>query len=214
MNTAVNARSPTGITLTKEQKDSRIRQGYWDHAIQYSLDYYIAGRFAIAHQFAPVGANILHHAVELLLKACLAQDDTLEKILEYGHKKRGYDHNIVRLWQEFKERRGAAAEFDAVIKGLHAFEEIRYPETLIRDGATISIDIFDAENPVAGDDQMPEKTYKLTLPQIDRLMGLLFDASGANPQAYLRRVTDDAHALRYYDMVRPTLFGRVASQSG
>ncbi len=189
-----------------------MREGYWNHAIRYSLDYYIAGRFTVAHHFTPVGANILHHAVELLLKACLAHDDPLEKILEYWHPKRGYGHDIVCLWQEFKVRRAAApAEFDAVIEGLHAFEDIRYPETLIRDGATILIDIFDVENPVVEDDQMPGKTYRLTLPQIDRLMGLLFDASGANPPALLPRVTDDAHALHYYNMVRPTLFGRVAS---
>src|SRR5271165_1727334 len=132
-NTAVNARNPTGITFTKEQKDSWMREGYWDHAIRYSLDYYIAGRFAIAHHFTPVGANILHHAVELLLKACLAHDDPLEKILEYWHPKKGYGHDIVRLWQEFKARQTspAPAEFDAVINSLHAFEDIRYPETLI-----------------------------------------------------------------------------------
>ena len=76
MNTAVNARNPTGITLTKEQKDSWMREGYWNHAIRYSLDYYIAGRFAVAHHFTPVGANILHHAVELLLKACLAPHES------------------------------------------------------------------------------------------------------------------------------------------
>ena len=219
MNTAVNARNPTGITFTKEQKDSWMREHYWHHAVRYSLDYYIAGRFAVAHQFTPVGANILHHAVELLLKACLAHDDPLEKILEYGHPKRGYGHDIVRLWQEFKARQAATlAEFDTVIEGIHAFEDIRYPETIVRDGATILINIFDVETvvedgqmPVVGDDQMPEKTYTLTLPQIDRLMGLLFAASGANPPAFLPRVTNDAQALRYCDMVRPTLFGRVAS---
>jgi hypothetical protein len=100
------------------------------------------------------------------------------------------------------------AEFDAIIEGLHAFEDIRYPETLIRDGATISIGIFEVETPVLRNGLVPEKAYSLMLPQIDRLMGLLFDASGANPPAFLPRVTEDKQALIYYGMVRSTLFGR------
>jgi hypothetical protein len=213
MNTAVDARNPTGITLTKEQKDHSVREGYWSHAIRYGLDYYVVGRFATAHHFTPVSANILHHAVELLLKACVAHDDPLDKILEYSHPKKGYGHDIVRLWQDFKARQTAPvpAEFDAIIEGLHRFEDIRYPETLIRDGATISIGIFEVETPVLRNGLVPENAYSLMLPQIDRLMGLLFDASGANPPAFLPRVADDKQALIYYDMVRPTLFGRQAA---
>jgi hypothetical protein len=214
MNTAVDARNPTGIKLTQEQKDRSLREGYWIHAIRYGLDYYVTGRFATAHHFTPVSANILHHAVELLLKACLAQDDPLDKILEYWHPKNGYGHNIVRLWQDFKARQPAPvpAEFDAIIEGLHAFEDIRYPETLIRDGATISIGIFEVETPVLRNGLVPVNAYSLMLSQIDRLMGFLFDASGANPPAFLPRVTDDKQALIHYGMVRSTLFGRQTAQ--
>jgi hypothetical protein len=59
----------------------------------------------------------------------------------------------------------------------------------------------------------PENSYNLMLPQIDRLMGLLFDRSGANPPAFLPDVTDDKQALIYYDMVRPSLFGRQEVQT-
>lgn len=140
MNAVVDARNPTGITITQEQKNTWMREGYWDHAIRYGLEYYVAGRFAAAHRFTPVSANILHHAVELLLKACLAHDDPLEKILEYWHPKKGYGHDIVRLWQEFKARQTVPvpAEADTIISSLHAFEDIRYPETLIRDGAMLA----------------------------------------------------------------------------
>jgi hypothetical protein len=212
MNTAVDDRNPTGIVLTQEQKDHSAREGYWMHAIEYGLDYYVAGRFATAHHFTPVSANILHHAVELLLKACLAHDDPLDKIVEYWHPKKGYGHDIVRLWQAFKARQMTPVppDYDAIIESLHAFEDIRYPETLIRDGATISIGIFEVEGPpILENGRVPENAYSLMLPQIDRLMGLLFDASGANPAAFLPRVTNDKQALIYYDMVRPTLFGRL-----
>jgi hypothetical protein len=212
VNVGVDARNPTGITITQAQKDAWMREGYWDHAIRYGLDYYVAGRFAAAHRFTPVSANILHHAVELLLKACLAHDDPLERILEYWHPKKGYGHDIVRLWLEFKARQTVPvpAEADAIINSLHAFEDIRYPETLIRDGAMILVDIFDVPEVQTQSTQMKEPTYRLKLPQIDRLMGLLFDASGANPPAFLPRVTDDKQALFYYDKLRSTLLGRPA----
>jgi hypothetical protein len=207
---AVNDRNPAGIVLTQAQKDDSERSSYWCNAIEYGLQYYVAGRFATAHRFIPVSANILHHAVELLLKACLAHDDPLDKIREYGHPKKGYGHDIRLLWQEFKARRPApvAPEFDAIIEGLHAFEDIRYPETLIREGATISLGIFEVEYPpITRNGKLPENLYVLMLPQIDRLVGLLFDSSGANPQAFLPQI-DDKQALIYYEMVRTTLLGR------
>jgi hypothetical protein len=212
MDATVDARNPTGITLTQAQKDRLMREGYWDHAIRYGLEFYVAGRFAIAHGFTPVGANILHDGVELLLKACLAHDDPLDRILDYWHPKRGYGHDIVRLWQDFKARRDSPvpAEFDAVVEALHAFRDIAYPEKLIRDGAMILIDIFDVPELPSNGNQGREPMYRLKLPQIDRLMGVLFDASGANPPAFLPRVTDDKRALFYYDKLRSTLFGRPA----
>jgi hypothetical protein len=216
MNASVNARNPTGITFTKDQMNESERQGYWYHAIEYGLQYYVTGRFAVSHRFTPVSANILHHAVELLLKACLAHNDPLEAIRDYWHPKKGYGHDIIRLWSAFKARQSVPvpAEFDAIISGLHAFEDIRYPETLIREGATISIGIIEVKDPILTNGQVPENLYALMLPQIDRLMGLLFDASGANPPAFLPRITDDTVGLKYYDMVRPSLFGRATTTDG
>ena len=183
MSTEVDARNPTCITLTQEQKDRSMRESYWDHAIRYGLEYYVAGRFAIAHHFIPVGANILHHAVEMLLKACLAKLDGPGSVREYGHR-------LVPLWQDFKRRCTVPVpdEFELIIQGLDAFEEIRYPERLIRDGARITIDVFNVEAPPLQSNGMrTEKSYSLKLPQVDRLMGLLFEASGANPPAFLPR---------------------------
>jgi hypothetical protein len=210
VNALVNDRNPTGIVLTQAQKDELERNGYWDHAIRYGLEYYVLGRFATAHGFISVNANVLHHGVELLLKACLAKDDPIEKIRLYGNRKGGYYHDIVQLWQEFKLRQNVPppVEFDAIVEGLHEFERIRYPEFLIRDGGMIRIDIFDVENPPTENSGMPEKQYALKLPEIDRLMGLLLAASGANESFFVSRITNDKQAMIYYDMVRPTLFGR------
>jgi hypothetical protein len=213
MNATVGDRNPMGFVPTQAQMDESERSGYWLHAIEYGLDYYVSGRFATAHRFTPVSANLLHHAVELLLKACLAHEDPVDRIREYGRypNRGGYGHDIKLLWHDFKARQQTppAAEFDAIIEGLHAFEDIRYPETLIRQGATISLGIFEVDDPpITRNGQVPENLYVLMLPRIDRLMGYLFKASGANPPAFLPRIENDEQALAYYGIVRPTLFGR------
>jgi hypothetical protein len=210
VSTVVDDRNPTGIVLTQKQKDELERNGYWDHAIRCGLEYYVLGRFATAHGFISVNANVLHHGIELLLKACLAKDDPIETIRLYGNRKKGYYHDIVQLWQEFKLRQKVPppVEFDAIVEGLHEFEHIRYPEFLIRDGAMIRIDIFDVDNPPNENPTMREKQYALNLPEIDRLMGLLLAASRANESFFVARIENHKQAMIYYDMIRPTLFGR------
>ena len=209
VNAGFDVRNPTGITITQAQKDAWMREGYWDHAIRYGLDYYVAGRFAAAHRFTPVSANILHHSVELLLKACLAHDDPLERILEYWHPKKGYGHDIVRLWQEFKARQTVPvpAEADAIIHSLHAFEDIRYPEKLIQDGAEITIDVFEYPD-VANTNANAGAQYELKLPLIDRLMGALFEALHTNPEFFLWELEmSDKRVDMYYSKVKETFLG-------
>jgi hypothetical protein len=207
---SINARNPMGIKLTQEQKDESFRQGYWGHAINYGLQYYVAGRFATANGFVPVCANLLHHAVELLLKACLSYDDSLETIDKYGYKNGGYSHDILLLWDEFKRRQSNTelVEYDEIIRALHEFEDIGYPEKLIKKGASILINIFDVE-PNSINSQGGERSYCLMLPQIDHLVGLLFKATHANPEAFLHEITDErGMGSKYYQMIKETLFGR------
>jgi hypothetical protein len=211
----VNERNPMGITLTPEQKDESERDDYRYHAVDYGLDYYVAGRFSIAHRSMAVGASILHHAVEMLLKACLAKDDPIETIRKYGYRE-SYGHNLARLWQEFRARNQLplSTEFDATIESLHDFELIRYPDKMIREGAQIRMDIFDVDNPPSTNAQMPEKLYALKLPPVERLIGLLFAASEMNPVNFLPRLENDQMAMFYYDKVRATLFGWPKDSAG
>ena len=206
---AVNARNPAGIRLTQEQMDKSFRESYWAFAIRYGLQYYIAGRFATANRFTPVCANLLHHAVELLSKACLSYDDSRETIEKYGQRNGGYGHDIRLLWAAFNKRQTAPVpvEFDAIVAALHDFEEIRYPEELIRNGAIIRINPF-VEEPTHPNGQKPERSYNLTLPPIDRLMGLLFKASNGNPNVFLPEITDErGTGSTYYERIKATLFG-------
>ena len=201
-------RNPTGIELSQEQHDDFFRRSYWDHAIRYGIQYYVAGRFAAASGFTPVLANLLHHAVELFLKACLAYDDPVDRIREYGSVKRGYRHNLPLLWEDFKKRSSAqlASEFDRIIEELHKFDEIRYPEQLIEGGATILIDLFASEGQQLPRPDDREPLYVLKLPEVDELMGLLFKATNCNRPLFIAYVNDDRRRL-YYDTVVRTLFG-------
>ena len=207
---SVNARNPTGIKFTQEQQDEFFRQSYWSSAIDYGLQYYVAGRFATANRFTPVCANLLHHAVELLLKACLSYDDSAATIETYGHSKGRYGHNIPALWAAFKKRQldPMPREFDMIVKALHDFEDIRYPEKLVRNGATIMINPF-VEESISANNQEIERSYNLSLPPIDRLIGFLFKVSHANPDAFLDAITDK-HGMGsvYYEKIKMTLFGR------
>jgi len=204
-----DVRNPTGITLTPEQLEQSFCSGYWDHAIRYGIQYYVAGRFSAASGHSPISANLLHHAVELFLKACLAHDDSAGRIREYADSKKGYRHNLPRLWEEFKKRKPSSAltEFDRIVEELHKFEEIRYPERLIDAGVTIIVDIFAAASeghPAPEDD--PTR-YVLKLDEVDALMGLLFEATHCNPELFLQYVCDERRRL-YYDTLVTTLFGR------
>ena len=209
---SVNARNPADMKFTQEQQDEFFRGRYWSSAIDYGLQYYVAGRFATANRFTPVCANLLHHAVELLLKACLSNDDSRETIENYGDRKRGYGHNILLLWDAFKEKQTAPVpvEFDAIVAALHDFEEIRYPEKLIQNGARITINPL-VDEPICDNGNEPEPSYSLSLPSIDRLMGLLFEASHANPKAFLHEIVDEQGlGSTYYEKIKTTLFGRAA----
>jgi hypothetical protein len=50
------------------------------------LQYWIAGRYAAASSFNPVAANLLHHAIELLLKAAIARKGVEVPIGNSGHQ--------------------------------------------------------------------------------------------------------------------------------
>jgi hypothetical protein len=56
----------------------------------YGFQYYLAGRFAVIAQLSPVAANLLHHAIETLLKSELLH---LEE-----KQRRDMGHDLTKLW--------------------------------------------------------------------------------------------------------------------
>jgi hypothetical protein len=66
------------------------------HAFRVAMQYYGTGRYAMACNFTPVSSSLLHHAVELCLKGCLAPVLGVAAL-------RGFSHDIRKLWSRFSE---------------------------------------------------------------------------------------------------------------
>lgn len=165
---------------------------FFDPATQY----YIAGRYACVAQLTPVGPNLLHHAIEMFMKGTLAEKGkTLPQLKKFSH-------NLDKIWIEFKStfpdpRLNA---FDPAIQDLQRFEAIRYPDTLLSDGAVLQIARRRGElvPPNPGDPVRKEPSYQLVLEDVDALVKLLFDISKLNPQAYFSLDNEDAnHFLKF-----------------
>ena len=194
--------NPLGFVPTPDQIEQIFKEGYWSNAIRYALEYYDAGRFAVHAQLL-ISANLLHHAVELLIKANLSRDDSAETIRQYGSPKKGYSHSLNAAWQEFKKRDpdpGLDA-YDPVVKELDKFEDIRYPDKLVEGGAAISIELVEDSSNATG--AAPIRTFTLSLPKIDRLVKVLFDRSGINPAGY-QMLLEQKHAAPYFTLNNAT----------
>jgi hypothetical protein len=201
---------------SQAEQDKSSAAAYWLHAVEFGTHYYIVGRYSMFSGFGVVSGNLMHHAVELLLKACLARQDpdpnanrkpdTWAQIQKYRHTK-SYRHNLEKLWSEFKTRNPdvASAEHDEVIRGLNKFEDIRYPDNLIQGGAVLSVSLYEVRPehrtaPIPALHQplvKPEsRMFYLELPRIDRLVQMLFRASHCNPEVLNFQI--HPHAAEYH----------------
>jgi len=107
---------------------------------RYGCQYYVAGRYGVFAALLPVAANLHHHAIELLLKGALSRSMSLKEMKDkLGHK-------LDRCWEAFKTQAGEKNLnwFDVVIEKLNQFEDIRYPDELLRNGASMMFDITKA----------------------------------------------------------------------
>jgi hypothetical protein len=136
----------------------------------------------------PVGANLLHHAVEMYLKGALSPSLTL------GELKSSFDHNLSKTWEKFKTTFNDARldAFDAAIKELHRWERLRYPDAILKEGMVAQFVVFRRDAPAAVGGSSPFPTYVLVLEDIDELVGILFEKAKVNPEFHVGRLSADA----------------------
>jgi hypothetical protein len=154
--------------------------------IEYGLQYYVAGRSAVASGLNPVAANILHHAVEMFLKAGLCAHTT-EDDRRYELK-----HDLPKIWQAFRTQydpEGKLARFDECVKGLHRYEDIRYPEGMMKLSVVAMRTQFGGAPLVTGDSTMLKgttpKDFRLNMNEIDTLVRAICDAAGITIMGHL-----------------------------
>jgi hypothetical protein len=144
--------------------------------------YYVAGRFAAFAWFHPVVGNLFHHAIEMYLKGALSETKNLSDL-------RKLSHNLPDIWVAFKVHANDPAldRFDATIAGLHGYEELRYPDSVIAKGMDSTINIIrSSPSPDSAIRGLSVPRYKVCVQDIDELVDVIFTAASRNPKAYLR----------------------------
>jgi hypothetical protein len=152
------------------------------HFYQIALQYYAAGRFAALTRLMTVCGNIIHHAVEMMLKGRLTHTLTLKQMAANP-----YRHSLPAIWAAFKALFPSENlnRFDQFIDLLHAFDSIRYPDRLMQQGAQITVGLVTENRLGACDPSRPEPEYRLSITDLDELMNELVRLCSINPQAYL-----------------------------
>ena len=145
------------------------------HFLHSAANYYIAGRYGVFAHLSSVSANLLHHAIEILMKA--AQSTMSLKELK------GFNHRLPELWAAFRQAfpTTPAQPFTQVINALHKFEELRYSDSIVQDGASIIIGPGPRPSAPLKSAARAKRHYELWLDEIDALVGIILQRCSYNP---------------------------------
>lgn len=147
-----------------------------------ALEYYVSARGAIRCGVISVTGNLLHHAVEMLLKGQLSRTTPLGDLKD----PKKFGHCLPRIWSAFTTLFPSEdlSEFDPVICGLDQFDFIRYPDRILQQGAQLGIS-FGRNRPFVNHATTPQPPeYQVTIGDIDALFKRLFPLCRMNPVAY------------------------------
>ena len=165
-----------GVMATN--KDDDFQSWFCDLATQY----YVSGRLAARSFLAPVYGNLLHHAVEMFLKAVLVGTLSIDEMKKYGH-------DLTTLWARFKGKENDTAldRFDQTIKNLHAFDSIRYPDEIIAKGLLSSVGWAPEHATTSSGSTKPPPKYEVTINLVDELIIELLRRADLNPKFFVAR---------------------------
>jgi hypothetical protein len=139
--------------------------------LTFGMEYYVAARASVLAQQTIIPANLFHHAIENLLKAYLSRTRSLDQL------KKQFGHVLPKTWAAFRNevKDATLTQFDNTIEQLHAFEDIRYPDRILKDGATIVIGGWASVSPAS------TPKYSISVDEVDRLVAAILKASSRNP---------------------------------
>lgn len=174
------------MTERERTKRERAEHRFWTLGTQY----YIAGRSAVSFQLVAIYGNIYHHAIEMLLKA------ELVRIISPDDLQKKYGHHLDKLWPVFKGQRAELDRFDRTIAELDHFEKIRYPDHVLKHGATIQVTPDAATQGVEEAAINKESHYGVNKHNIDHFVLAIFRASGVNPAGYFSQLASVPHTRK------------------
>ena len=145
-----------------------------------ATQYYVSGRYAVFAGLSPVAGNLLHHAVEMYLKGALCEHMTLDQL-------KSMYHNLPKIWDCFKAQVAAPGLdiFDALISSLDAFEELRYPDSILSSGMIVKIGVSRVAGASTEGPARPEPKYEVYLEEVDPLVDKIFASASVNPDFFL-----------------------------
>jgi hypothetical protein len=165
-----------------------------------ATQYYVSGRYAVLAGLVPVAGNLLHHAIEMYLKGGLSKAMTLDQL-------KVLRHNLPKVWASFKAQAQDPTlnNFDALMSSLSAFEELRYPDSILARGMAVTIGV----NRLPDFGSAPTSAvlapkYELYLEEIDALVNKIFEIVSVNQAFFLnglnckaRDYLEEANAQRW-----------------
>jgi hypothetical protein len=98
------------------------------HFLDLAFEYYMTSRFAAINQLN-IAPNLMHHAIELLIKFTLLKDvPQAQRSAETERLRKKYEHRLNALWNQYKQYVAPTdlSRFDAAVADLHRWENIRY----------------------------------------------------------------------------------------
>ena len=139
----------------------------------------MTGRFAAINGLF-IAPNLMHHAVELLIKYTLIKDvpepQWSDKTAELRKK---YGHRLNALWKQYKKHVAPTdmSRFNRLIPDLARWEKIRYGG--FPTGTSVAMGMTLVWAPVQTSSQ--KDTYVFGLDEVDDLIAAIFTASDINP---------------------------------
>ena len=152
------------------------------------MQYYISGRYAVLAGLIPVAGNLLHHAIEMFLKGGLARASDLKELKRLRH-------NVPETWKLFKVRfeQPELDRFDSVINSVHAFEDLRYPDSLLLKGARMMVGVSGAAQLGKAEQIGQVPSYELYLSEIDPLVHSIFTTASVDARFLYLGMNSRAH---------------------
>jgi hypothetical protein len=162
------------------------KAGLFQEYFSTGLHYHISARFAAFAWLLTCG-NLAHHAVERYLKGYLCREmDEVER------KKLG--HNLRKIWTLFKKEVGDSSlnRFDAAISAIDKFEDIRYPEKIMRTGMTATIGLKRGGVSVQDKTSSQKPNLDFVIDELDELAKVIFEKANVNPTFFTNGLNEDA----------------------